>query len=327
MAQVLRHLKTKENKLDPNLIVGLDTSDDAGVYKIRDDYALIQTLDFFTPVVDDPYMFGQIAATNALSDVYAMGGIPLTAMNIACFATCLDPEVLAEILRGGADKISESGAVLVGGHTVTDKEVKYGLSVTGHVHPDKVLTNSGAKNSDVLVLTKPIGTGILTTALKKGLISELELEEAVKSMRTLNKGAAIAMERVGVHACTDITGFGLIGHVYELASGSGMKVKIDSSKVPLFHKTMKLIEEKAVPGGARSNMEHFSKWVSVKEHVSKNLKTALYDPQTSGGLLIAVAKDKVDLLINELQAQACLCANVIGEVIRNDDTNVYIEVD
>ncbi len=322
----MRHLKTKENKLDPNLIVGLDTSDDAGVYKIKDDYALIQTLDFFTPVVDDPYIFGQIAATNALSDVYAMGGTPLTAMNIACFATCLEPEVLAEILRGGADKISESGAVLVGGHTVTDNEVKYGLSVTGYIHPNQVLTNSGAKESDVLVLTKPIGTGILTTALKKGLISEDELEEAVISMRTLNKGAAIAMEKVGVHACTDITGFGLIGHVYELASGSGIKVKIDSSQVPLFKKTIELIEEKAVPGGARSNTKHFGKWVSVKEHVSDNLRTALYDPQTSGGLLIAVSKDKVDHLVNELETQACLCASVIGEVIKKDEKNVYIEI-
>lgn len=319
-------LKNKESKLDPNLIVGLDTSDDAGVYKIREDYALIQTLDFFTPIVDDPYMFGQIAATNSLSDVYAMGGTPLTAMNIACFATCLEPKVLAEILRGGAEKIVESGAVLVGGHTVTDNEVKYGLSVTGYVHPDKVLTNSGAKVSDVLVLTKPIGTGILTTALKKDLICEDELNQAVISMSTLNKGAGIAMDEVGVNACTDITGFGIIGHIYELASGSNVKVQLDSSKIPLFDKTIDLINQNAVPGGARSNEKHFEKWVEVRDNVSESLLTALYDPQTSGGLLISVSEDKADYLIDELLKQNCICASVIGKVVGKNDDNTYIEV-
>ncbi len=319
-------LKTKENKLDPNLIVGLGTSDDAGVYKIKDDYALIQTLDFFTPIVDDPYTFGQIAATNSLSDVYAMGGRPLTAMNIACFATCLEPAVLAEILRGGADKIVEAEAILVGGHTVTDKEVKFGLSVTGYVHPDEVLTNSGAKAGDVLVLTKPIGTGILTTALKKDLITEKELEEVVKSMSTLNKGAAAAMERVGVHACTDITGFGILGHTYELASGSDVNVKIDASKVPLFNKTLQLIEENAVPGGARSNQSHFGKWVDIDEDISDCLETALYDPQTSGGLLIAVAEDKAEKLVEELTKENCLCANVIGNVQDKDESEIFINV-
>lgn len=300
MAQVLRHLNKKENKIDPNLIVGLDTSDDAGVYKIRDDYALIQTLDFFTPIVDDPYLFGQIAATNSLSDVYAMGGKPLTAMNIACFATCLESDVLADILRGGADKIVEAEAVLVGGHTVTDKEVKYGLSVTGYVHPDKVLTNSGAEKGDVLVLTKPIGTGILTTALKKGMITEKELEPAITSMRTLNKGAAIAMEKIGVHACTDITGFGVLGHIYELASGSQVQVTLKSEAIPLFDGTLELIEQNAVPGGARSNQGYFGKWVHMDD-ISPNMQTALFDPQTSGGLLIAVAADRVEQLVRELK--------------------------
>ncbi len=321
----MRHLNKKENKIDPNLIVGLDTSDDAGVYKIRDDYALIQTLDFFTPIVDDPYLFGQIAATNSLSDVYAMGGKPLTAMNIACFATCLESDVLADILRGGADKIVEAEAVLVGGHTVTDKEVKYGLSVTGYVHPDKVLTNSGAEKGDVLVLTKPIGTGILTTALKKGMITEKELEPAITSMRTLNKGAAIAMEKIGVHACTDITGFGVLGHIYELASGSQVQVTLKSEAIPLFDGTLELIEQNAVPGGARSNQGYFGKWVHMDD-ISPNMQTALFDPQTSGGLLIAVAADRVEQLVRELKKEKCLCASVIGEVAMKDEGDTYIKV-
>ena len=322
----MRHLKTKNNKIDPNLIVGLDTSDDAGVYKIKDDYALIQTLDFFTPIVDDPYTFGQIAATNALSDVYAMGGRPLTAMNIACFATCLEPDVLADILRGGAEKIVEAEAVLVGGHTITDKEVKYGLSVTGYVHPDQVLTNAGAKAGDVLVLTKPIGTGILTTALKQNLITEKDLEQVVISMSTLNKSAAIAMSRVGVHACTDITGFGILGHTYELASGSNVNVNVNAKKVPLFDKTIHLIENNAVPGGARSNQSHFGKWVNINDDISDSLETALFDPQTSGGLLISVAKDKAGRLLDELKKENCLCAEIIGEVTKKDETEKYINV-
>lgn len=328
MAQVLCHLKLKENKLDPNLIVGLDTSDDAGVYKINEDTALIQTLDFFTPVVDDPYMFGQIAAANALSDVYAMGGKPLTAMNICCFATCLDPEVLAEILRGGADKIVEAGAVLVGGHTVTDNEVKYGLSVTGHIHPSKVLANAGAKVGDVLILTKPVGTGILTTALKRELIDEAGLAEAVKSMSTLNKGAAQAMERVGegVHGCTDITGFGVMGHVYEMASGSEVTIELTANDVELFDRTLELIDAKAVPGGARSNEKHFSKWVDMSDAIPENMQTALYDPQTSGGLLIAVETAKAEALVKALKEEGCLCATPIGHVVAKSEDDVYIKV-
>jgi len=204
--------------------------------------------------------------------------------------------------------------------------VKFGLSVTGYVHPDEVLTNSGAKAGDVLVLTKPIGTGILTTALKKDLITEKELEEVVKSMSTLNKGAAAAMERVGVHACTDITGFGILGHTYELASGSHVNVKIDASKVPLFNKTLQLIEENAVPGGARSNQSHFGKWVDIGEDISDCLETALYDPQTSGGLLIAVAEDKAEKLVEELTKENCLCANVIGNVQDKDESEIFINV-
>ena len=220
LAQVLCHLDDNDKKRDPNLIVGFDKSDDAGVYKLSDELALVQTVDFFTPVVDDPYLYGQIAAANSLSDIYAMGGKPLTALNIACFSCSITPTILAEILNGGADKIKEAGAVLVGGHTVTDKEVKYGLSVTGLVEPSKVITNSGAKPGDVLILTKPLGTGILTTSFKFDLISDEELKEAANVMSTLNKTASEEMQKIGVNACTDITGFGLMGHSYEMAKGN-----------------------------------------------------------------------------------------------------------
>ena len=300
---------------DPNLIVGFDKSDDAGVYKISPELALVQTVDFFTPVVDDPYLYGQIAAANSLSDVYAMGGKPLTVLNIACFSCSLEPAVLADILKGGAQKIKEAGAILVGGHTVTDKEMKYGLSVTGTVHPERVVTNSGAKPGDVLVLTKLIGTGIITTAFKFDVIGEEDLKEAALSMSTLNKAASEAMLKVGVHACTDITGFGLLGHSYEMADGSGVELKIDSAKVPLMSKVMELIRNDAVPGGAYANMQYFSPWIEFEDSVSQPEKMALFDPQTSGGLLISVSGEKVQELIREMQANSVVCAEIIGEVV------------
>lgn len=278
---------------DPNLIVGFNKSDDAGVYKISPDLALVQTVDFFTPVVDDPYLYGQIAAANSLSDVYAMGGKPLTVLNIACFSCSLDSSVLADILKGGAQKIKEAGAILLGGHTVTDNEIKYGLSVTGTVDPQRVVTNSGAKPGDVLILTKPIGTGILTTAFKFDMISEEDLKEAAISMSTLNKAASEAMQKIGVHACTDITGFGLLGHGYEMADGSGVELKINSSRVPLMGRVIDLIEKDSVPGGAYSNMHYFSQWVDFEDSITEPQKIALFDPQTSGGLLISVPGERL----------------------------------
>lgn len=304
-----------DTKKDPNLIVGFDKSDDAGVYKISDELALVQTVDFFTPVVDDPYLYGQIAATNALSDVYAMGGKPLTAMNIACFPCSLDPSVLAEILNGGAAKIKEAGATLVGGHTVTDNEIKYGVSVTGTVNLSKVITNSGARPGDVLILTKPIGVGIITTAFKFDLISEDELNEAATVMSTLNKAASEAMQKVGVNACTDVTGFGLLGHSYEMAEGSRVEIKIYSSKIPLMKNVIKLIQMDSVPGGAHSNMRFFEKWVHFNNSIEKAIRIALFDPQTSGGLLISVPREKSEELLGELNSNAEIKSEIIGEVL------------
>jgi selenide,water dikinase len=325
LAQVLCHLDDDKEK-DPNLIVGFDKSDDAGVYKISEELALVQTVDFFTPVVDDPYMYGQIAAANSLSDVYAMGGKPLTAMNIACFSCSIDSKILAKILQGGADKIKEAGAVLAGGHTVTDNEIKYGLSVTGTIDPSKIITNSGARPGDVLILTKPIGTGILTTAFKRDLINEGELQQAVNVMATLNKNASEAMQKIGVNACTDITGFGLLGHSYEMAEGSGVEIKIYSEKVPLMDKVIKLIENKAVPGGAYSNIDYFGKWVYFEDSVKEDVRIALFDPQTSGGLLISVCKEKSLELLEDINSKGYLKAEIIGEVLQSGTQKNIITV-
>jgi selenide,water dikinase len=307
-------LENDTNK-DPNLIVGFDKSDDAGVYRISSGLALVQTVDFFTPVVDDPYLYGQIAAANSLSDVYAMGGKPLTVMNVACFSCSLDTAILAEILKGGAQKIKEAGAVLVGGHTVTDKEIKYGLSVTGTVDPQKVVTNSGAKPGDVLILTKPIGTGIITTAFKFDIIGGEDLREAVMNMTTLNKAASEAMLRIGVNACTDVTGFGLLGHSYEMAEGSRVELKIYSSKVPLMKMVIDLIEKDSIPGGAYSNMDYFGRRINFDAPVSKANRMALFDPQTSGGLLISVPGEKARELLKELHSNSVADAQIIGEVV------------
>jgi selenide,water dikinase len=303
--------------VDPDFLVGFDKADDAGVYRISEGLALVQTVDFFTPVVDDPYLFGQIAAANSLSDVYAMGGKPLTAMNIACFPCNVEPSVLAEILSGGADKIREAGAVLVGGHTISDNEIKYGLSVTGTVAPERVVTNSGALPGDVLILTKPLGTGIISTAFKFDVISEADTNEAAISMSALNKTASEAMQRVGVHACTDITGFGLLGHGCELAEGSGVGLRIFSSDVPVMKNVLELIEKDCVPGGAYSNMDYFGKRVSFDHSVNEAERVALFDPQTSGGLLISVSREKAPVLLEEMNRASVNC-RIIGEVLVED---------
>lgn len=319
------HLDDDKEK-DPNLIVGFDKSDDAGVYRVSPDLALIQTVDFFTPVVDDPYLYGQIAAANALSDVYAMGGKPLTVLNVACFSCSLEPAVLAEILKGGAQKMKEAGATLVGGHTVTDNEVKYGLSVTGTINPKNVVTNSGAKPGDVLILTKPIGTGIITTAFKFDDISEAELQEAANVMATLNKTASEEMQKVGVNACTDITGFGLLGHSCELANGSGVGIVIDSNKVPMMKMVLELIEKEDVPGGAYSNMRYFEKWVAFDDTISKAKRIALFDPQTSGGLLISVPEEKAQSLLESLRSNNVEWAEAIGRVVEKGTQEKVIRV-
>lgn len=326
LAKVLKHIEVKEEERDPNLLVGFDKSDDAGVYKISDDMALVQTVDFFTPVANDPYTFGQIAAANALSDVYAMGGKPLTALNLSCFSATIGADILAEILKGGADKIREAGATIAGGHTITDEEVKYGVSVTGIINPSKIITNSGAKVGDVLILTKPIGSGVLTTALKIEFITDEEFEEASKVMATLNKIASEEMQKIGVSSCTDVTGFGLIGHAYEMASGSGVALEIDSSKIPVMNKVKDLVKEYCLPSGAYSNEKHFEKWVSFSEKIDDVTKLTFFDPQTSGGLLISVNKDKADELLTNINNRSEIKAEIIGRVVELNENNKPINI-
>ncbi|KYH32396.1 selenide, water dikinase [Moorella mulderi DSM 14980] len=312
LKQVLQYLPVMQ---DPNLLVGMNSVDDAGVYRLTDDLALIQTIDFFTPIVDDPYLYGQIAAANALSDVYAMGGKPLTAMNIVAFPSKkVDITVLGEILRGGADKVLEAGAVLVGGHSIDDEEPKYGLAVTGIVHPDRIVTNCGARPGDKLILTKPLGTGIITTAIKAEMATpELE-QEVSRWMATLNREAAAAMVAVGVHACTDITGFGLLGHGLEMARGSSVNLVIYARAVPVLPRALEFAALGLIPGGAYNNRRYVAKDVSMDAGVPEALQDVLYDPQTSGGLLIAVAGEKAGELMAALKERGVTAARIIGEV-------------
>lgn len=308
-----------------NLIVGLETSDDAAVYKVSDDKAIILTLDFFTPVVDDPYTFGKIAAANSLSDVYAMGGEPTVAMNIVCFPQCEDMAILREILRGGADKVVEAGAILVGGHTVDDKEPKYGLSVTGEVHPDKVRANSDVKVGDLLVLTKPIGTGIINTAIKGEVATEEDYNEAVLVMEYLNKYPAEALKKVEVNGVTDVTGFGLLGHVLEMAKGSKCSIQINSKDVPMLKNAREYANMGIIPSGMYNNMEYISPDVQSDETVPQEYMDVLYDPQTSGGLLISVSPENVEKLISELKASKSLCYDIIGEAIEKQEKYVIVK--
>ena len=326
LAKVLKHIEVKEEDRDPNLIVGFDKSDDAGIYKITDDLALVQTVDFFTPVANDPYIFGQIAAANALSDVYAMGGKPLTALNLSCFSATIGSDILAEILKGGADKIREAGATIVGGHTITDEEVKYGVSVTGIVDISKVISNSGAKVGDVLILTKPLGSGVLTTALKIEFINDEEFTEAAKVMATLNKTASEEMQKIGVNSCTDITGFGFIGHSYEMAVGSGVALEIDSKKVPFMDRVKDLAKEYCLPSGAYSNEKHFEKWVSFGENIDDVTRLAFFDPQTSGGLLISVSEEKAETLLKNINNRSEIKAEIIGRVVAVTENNKPINI-
>jgi selenide,water dikinase len=309
---------------DDNLLVGLDTSDDAAVYRINEEIALIQTLDFFTPVVDDPYTFGQIAAANSLSDVYAMGGEPKLAMNIVCFPNCLSPDILVQILKGGHDKVSEAGALLIGGHTVEDDEPKYGLSVAGFVDPNKVLTNSNAKPGDMLVLTKPIGVGIINTAVKAELADKDSYEEAVRVMSTLNKYAKEAIDKVNVNSVTDITGFGLLGHSLEMAEGSSVTIVIDHKKVPIIDKAKEYAQMGLVPAGAYSNRKHVGEKVRYSDDIPEDIMDILFDPQTSGGLLISVPKENVNLLLDNLKNTPTEFA-VVGEVIEEEYYSLIVK--
>jgi len=310
---------------DPRLIVGAEGYDDAGVYRLTDEYALIQTVDFFTPIVDDPFRFGQIAAANALSDVYAMGGRPLLAMNLVAFPLGdMDKSVLNHILRGGLEKIKEAGAFLVGGHSIEDKELKYGLSVTGIVHPDRVMLNSGAKPGDVILLTKPLGVGILSTAIKGGLAGE-ELEESItRCMTALNRIAGDAMSLVGAHGCTDITGFGLIGHAFEMAHASKVTIRIDTSALPLLPQTYDFASMGIIPEGAYKNKKFYEKWVENHLPELDPLEMILYDPQTSGGLLIAASPDQINDIEKKIKAESSLPCALIGSVHEGDPGKIII---
>jgi selenide,water dikinase len=289
--------------------------------------ALVQTVDFITPIVDDPFLFGQIAAANSLSDVYAMGGKPLTAMNVIGFPRLsLDLSVLTEILRGGLEKIHEAGAVLMGGHTVEDAELKYGLSVTGTVHPRKILTNKAARAGDVLVLTKPIGTGIISTAHKAEMVKPEFLQRAVDSMAQLNQKAAEAMEACRVHACTDITGFGLIGHASEMARGAGLSFRLSYSRIPLLAGTREYAAMGMVPGGAYCNQNHFGPEIGYADQVPDLEKIILYDPQTSGGLLIALPREEGTQLLRLCQEKGIQGAALIGEVVPREKNLITVEI-
>jgi selenide,water dikinase len=301
----------------PNLIVGMEHSEDAGVYKLTDDLAIIQTVDFFTPIVDDPYTFGQVAAVNALSDVYAMGGRPLTAMNIICFpVNKMDISILQQILLGGLSKMREAGVTLVGGHSVEDDELKYGLSVTGVIHPEKVLLNRGARAGDKLILTKPLGTGIVSTAVKGEMAGDALLAKAIQCMTTLNKeAAALVMETPGIHACTDITGFGFLGHACEMIEGSDVAIKIHAASVPFFPEIRKLVEEGIVPGGLHRNRDFRMNMVDVAAGCPGWLVDILFDPQTAGGLFISLAPEQAEELVKKMRDRGMEDATIVGEVL------------
>jgi selenide,water dikinase len=298
------------------LLVGFETSDDAGVFRLREDLAIINTVDFFTPVVDDPYTYGQISATNSLSDVYAMGGEPKTAMNIVCFPQSgIEKEILRDILQGGADKAAEAGVVVVGGHSVADDEIKYGMAITGVIDPRHIRRNVGAQVGDVLILTKPLGTGILTTALKKGHLAEEEYGAAVASMSMLNAKAAEVMQRYTVHACTDVTGFSLMGHSYEMATGSNVTLRLRASALPVLPGTLRLALEGYITGGSKRNRNYLADKVQVQSQVTQDLNEIAFDPQTSGGLLIAVPNREANTLAQNLLAEGVLVAAMIGEAV------------
>lgn len=312
--------------VDDNLLVGLERADDAGVYRVSDDLALVQTLDFFPPMVDDPYSFGRIAAANALSDVYAMGGIPKTAMNIVAFpGKTLDLAVLRQILEGGLATLREAGVVLVGGHTIDDPELKYGLSVTGFIHPDRVLTKKKLRRGDRLVLTKPLGTGIVCTAIKAGMADEAVTGRVIANMAALNRTAAEVMAGFSISACTDITGFGLLGHLAEMVVDSGHGLRIDSRLLPHYPETLEWAAMGLVPAGAYNNKKFRGEFVDFAPTVPPVVRDLCFDPQTSGGLLPAVATDEAKSLLAALHERGVSAAAIIGEVIAEPRDKIMVE--
>jgi len=318
---VLRHLPKFK---DPNLIYGYDTVGDAGVYKISEEIAIVQTVDMLTPIADDAFSFGEIAAANSLSDIYVMGAQPITALNIIGFPRKLDLSYLEKIAQGGSSKIQEAGAVILGGHTINDEELKYGLAVTGIVHPDQMVTNQNAQPGDVLILTKPIGTGCISTALKAGQASDSAVEKINQSMRTLNNKAAKAMMEIGVHACTDVTGFGLSGHALQLAQASNVSLAIDSTQVPIFEEALAYADRNLFPGGTIKNEKFVNPFLSVDPTINRELYMLLCDAQTSGGLLISVARPKGEVLLSQLKSNGVEAAKRIGEVLSKQEKVIYL---
>jgi selenide, water dikinase len=310
---------------DPNVLIGNKTADDAAVYRINDDLAIVQTVDYFTPVVDDPYTYGQISAANSLSDIYAMGAEPLFALNIVGFPADSQPlDVLAKILQGGADKAAEAGISIIGGHTIKDAEPKYGLVVTAVIHPDKVISNAGARPGDRLILTKPLGLGIITTALKQGKVSAATIAEATEVMITLNKAAAKAMVSVGANACTDVTGFGLLGHLAEMVAGSGVGAVISVGSVPVLEEAWNLVRQGIAPGGSRRNLDFLRDRLDVAGGVGEDSLLVLADAQTSGGLLISLPEEKVEQLKTELRLNQVPLFAEIGMIV--DDPRNLIRI-
>lgn len=309
---------------DPNLLVGFDTSDDASVYKISENTALIQTVDIFPPVVDDPYEYGQIAAVNSLSDVYAMGGNPKLALNIFCFPENLPKDVVQAILQGGYEKVQEAGAIITGGHTIQDSEPKYGLSVTGFAHPSEILVNDNVREGDVLILTKALGTGILTTAVKADLLQKGSYKKLIESMTQLNKNAAEIMKNYDINSCTDVTGFGLLGHAFEMAYGSGISIKLDHSKLPILPEAKEMAEMGIIPAGAYKNREYLDDVVLIKDNVPLSAADILFDPQTAGGLLISLPESEGVKLDAALKSAGVVSA-IIGYAEKFDDYSIKVD--
>lgn len=321
LARLLEGFQTHS---DPRLIVGYDKSDDASVYVLDDHTALVQTTDFFPPIVDDPFLYGQIAAANALSDVYAMGGEPKLALNIMCLSPEMEKETVHQILRGGYSKAYEAGAIITGGHTIQGAEPIYGLAVSGFVHPDKVLTNSGAKPGDVLILTKPLGVGVLTTAAKADLVEQNVLDRIYQQMAALNKTARDIMVQYPVHSCTDVTGFALLGHSFEMAQGSGCTIHLQTDRIPFHPEALPFAEMGFIPAGAYRNREFAQQGVKVVGQISRAMQDLCYDPQTSGGLLMAVPKEHAQACLAQLQEQIPQ-AQAIGYVTELLDAPIYLE--
>lgn len=306
LAQVLSKLPKQDPK---NVIVGFETADDAGVFRLSDELALVQTVDFFTPVADDPEIYGRVAAINSLNDVYAMGGTPISALSVLCYPQKGDWDILEKILLGGQMAMTEAGVVVLGGHSVDDAEMKFGYAVTGTIHPDKVVTNSGARSGDILVLTKPVGTGAINTAVKFGKAKPSTVEAAIKAMTTSAAHASKAMMAAGAHGCTDVTGFGLLGHAFEMAKGSGVTLEIESGAVPLLPDVLDLIADKMLTRGDKNNRVYVGDTVRINDNVSSGMQSALFDPQTAGGLLISLPRTAVGDFLEEVPE-----AVVIGKV-------------